>query len=690
MRLSPLAAGVGVGLAAAALMLATEPQLVIVWDEGYTLGREARLRSWFRALADPMAFAARWGPPDDGMLQPDYTPCPRPSQVDSRRELLFDRRTVRWFWPFARQEPHGHPPFYALVGLLGDLVVPAWDDLPRARLGPILLFSATTGAVFAFVASRWGFAAAVLAAASWIFQPNLFGHGHYAAYDGVLTSLWVLAIIAFAQAVDPRGSGGGGRPRRWPWTLALGVLLGCAAATKLTGWFLLGPFVAWAAWVRSRGAFRVLAVALVIAAPVLVAFIIPWWTDPVGGVEEFLRSNLTRGETIRIPVRFLGRTYDTPRDSLPWYNTLAWTVLVTPVGFLAMGLLGLFVAIRRRRSEPLALLVAGHWAFLLLLRAIPHTPGHDGVRLFLPAFGALALLGGAGAQWLLDRSLRWGRAAIVAAVAEGVASVAILMPVPLSYFSPVVGGLPGAAALGMEPTYYWDALTPDARRWLVEHTPAGKTVYFAAFPTSWIYLRERGDLPPRLAPLDPGDRIWYVLQNRPGSFSDTDRALATRGRPAFVVTKLGVPLLWVFPQAECRRLSARPVTSRSGVSCETCQWPARLAGSGTGGEPAPSGASPSIPAGCRAAPAGNRRHTAPHRQFRRALRRPADAVPARSPERPARSGPPPGRPRPRRGATGGRPEAVSDVGVVYPPRGADLRHRDAGRPGRASTGSGGV
>ena len=36
-------------------MLATEPYLAIVWDEGYTLGREERLREWFHALADPAA-----------------------------------------------------------------------------------------------------------------------------------------------------------------------------------------------------------------------------------------------------------------------------------------------------------------------------------------------------------------------------------------------------------------------------------------------------------------------------------------------------------------------------------------------------------------------------------------------------------------------------------------------------------
>ena len=41
--------GLGVSLATAALMLATEPSMAIGWDEGYTLGREerlARLVSW--------------------------------------------------------------------------------------------------------------------------------------------------------------------------------------------------------------------------------------------------------------------------------------------------------------------------------------------------------------------------------------------------------------------------------------------------------------------------------------------------------------------------------------------------------------------------------------------------------------------------------------------------------------------
>ncbi len=399
---------------------------------------------------------------------------------------------------------------------------------------------------------KWGKWAAALAAGSWVFQPNLFAHGHYAAYDGVLTSLWVLAVIAFISAVEQQ-EGDGARRARLAFTVAFGVILGCAAATKLTGWFLPLPFLAWAVLYRSRVGFITVAAGAVIAAIVLFALQPPWWSEPVMGVLRFLESNLSRGNTIRIKIQFLGTTYDTPRQSLPWYNTLVWTLFVTPVGFLALGAAGIWAATRNWRQERIGILLTGHWTFLMILRALPHTPGHDGVRLFLPAFGLLALLGGLGAHWLLERFGGWAKVAIAAALAEGVISVAVMMPVPLSYFSPVVGGLPGATKLGMEPTYYWDAFGPEGRRFLAQNTLPGKTFAFRGGTTSWLYLRRTGELPRQLAPFDGGPPQWVVLQNRPGPFSDADRALVAKGRPAFTYKKLGVDLIWIFPYSELER-----------------------------------------------------------------------------------------------------------------------------------------
>ena len=545
-----------IGVATAMLMLATESRMAIAWDEGYYLGPEARIRDWFRALRDPQRFALEWQPPDpvEELIRDDGVPPPSRNQLDTRSKLLFDRRVVAWFWPFAREEPHGYPPFYAIVGLAGDILAPAWQDLPRARLGPILVFSVTAAMIFPFVASRWGLWAAALASGAWVLQPNLFVYGHYASSDAILASLWVLAILAFDRAmlsapVPKRHS------KQWVWTLGFGLVLGCALATKLTGWFLPLPFLGWAALYRSRQAFKTVFFGLLVAMAVLYVIVPPWWTDPIDGVARFLKSNLTRSVTIPIRVQFLKTVYETPRESLPWYNTLLWTVLVTPVGFLVMAGAGLWSALRNWRSQPIGLLITGHWSFLMILRGLPHTPGHDGVRLFLPAFGILALLAGMGGRFLLDHWGRWAKAAIAFTLLEGVLSVAVMMPVPLSYFSPIVGGLPGATAIGMEPTYYWDALGPEVRRWLRQNTAPGRTIQFAMFPRSVLYLRRIGDLPRRLATIDPGKPQWIVLQNRPGAFSELGRSLVQRGHPQYTFKKLGVPLVWVFPYDELEELA---------------------------------------------------------------------------------------------------------------------------------------
>src|SRR5205814_2591899 len=141
------------------------------------------------------------------------------------------------FGPFAAEEPPGPPPFYALVGLVGDVLTPWRPALARARLGPILAFSVAAGALFVFVARRWGAWPAAAAAGAWVLQPNLFAHGHYATYDALLSALWLGAILAFAAAVDESG-GSVPRRQRLGWVVVFGLLAGCAADTKLTGWLL--------------------------------------------------------------------------------------------------------------------------------------------------------------------------------------------------------------------------------------------------------------------------------------------------------------------------------------------------------------------------------------------------------------------------------------------------------------------
>jgi Dolichyl-phosphate-mannose-protein mannosyltransferase len=543
-------ASIAVVLATLVLMLATESHLAPVWDEGFTLIRLPRVRAWIRAMYDPGSVALRWHPEQLGPPLEDTIRPPMAHEINTRTKLL-TAPTISWFWPFAREEPHGHPPFYALVALLGDVLSPSRDELARARLGPILVFSATVGGLFCFVCRYRGPWPAVAAAGAFALHPQLFALGHYAHYDGLLTCFWTGSILTFALAVLPsleaESSPMRGYQPRWGWVLAFGILVGCAAGTKLTGWFLPVPFLVWTALYRDRRGLTALVVGGTVAALTLWATTPPWWTTPISGAITFLQSNLTRADTHPIPVKFLGETYLTPIESLPWYNTLAWTVMATPLGILGLALAGVLTT-TRRLGERLEVLAVINLVFLLILRALPHTPGHDGVRQFLPAFGILALVAGLGTAHLVNRFGNWGRSAVVLALIEGALSIALMMPVPLSYFSPICGGLPGAVWLGMEPTYYWDALTDDAQGWINRHTARGRTIRFSAVTHQYFYLHSSSRLNPEalFLPLF-GGVDGYIVRNRPWSWYELDRRLIARFGPRRVISAMGnVPVRWAF------------------------------------------------------------------------------------------------------------------------------------------------
>jgi hypothetical protein len=222
-------------------------------------------------------------------------------------------------------------------------------------------------------------------------------------------------------------------------------------------------------------------------------------------------------------------------------------------------------------TQPLAEGVGLAWllllngATLLVIRALPNAPGHDAERQILASFPFLACLGGVGIAWVRDwlavRSARWWAESLLAA---GVAAALLgagravwhYRPLQLSYYTELVGGLPGAARLGMEPTYYWDALDDQTLEWLDSHSGPGDKVLFSQYFESLRYIQLWRSPQLLTWPHEPGVIRWYVLQNRPGLFAGRpqDRWLAEHGTPACPPRSLdGVPLLWIFPFHEYER-----------------------------------------------------------------------------------------------------------------------------------------
>jgi hypothetical protein len=190
---------------------------------------------------------------------------------------------------------------------------------------------------------------------------------------------------------------------------------------------------------------------------------------------------------------------------------------------------------------------------LLAERALPWAPPHDGVRLFLPAFAFLAGLAGVGAAALIGLAERravagvWSRWVAIGGVllvyAASATSLFWYRPQWLSYYNLLIGGLPGAAAQGMEPTYYWDGLDRSVLDWLDQHTGGDEKVRFAApSAENLLLMRAWGEISVEFRPGPPGSYRWYVLQHRPSAWQPPDRWLIEHAEPAYrkVIRRGGV------------------------------------------------------------------------------------------------------------------------------------------------------
>jgi len=512
----------------------TTPGIPIVWDEGEYLWRADRLVSWFRLLADSAS-------PQGGFH-------------------ALSESVIRDHWMFITWS-EGHPAWAAIpIAAATSLLTGMLHPLTAARFGTVAVFSAACGVVAFRLRKAYGTAAAVVAVVALLTFPRIFSEAHFATLDGQLTAWWLILWAADTSMRSDVGS-----------TIGTGLLAGLTAATKFTGWLAWMPLVT--SRIVRRDKRQRLGLLLIVPVGVLAFYAVnpPLWHHPLDNLIAHFRLNLAR--SLDIPVAFLGRVYDM-RHPLPWYNTLAWLVFVTPLPLFVLGGLGLAHCLRIRDAMSLSLLL--HWATLMVMRALPGTPTHDGIRLFLPAFGFWCVFAGIGAQRVWEGSRRqrpaWRgslvRATVVVALAADGVNLARYYPQTLSHYSLLVGGVRGAASIGMEPTYWWDALDNDVFSWLNQHP--GESVAFSS-TANISMLRGWGRL--RVPVADRrGVYKWYVLQNRTGFLGEADRLLLRNVKPAYtkfaghhsrVPPDLNVPLLAVFTYDEVQAAVAEVTTDRN-------------------------------------------------------------------------------------------------------------------------------
>lgn len=399
---------------------------------------------------------------------------------------------------------HEHPSLLKLLFALSNRSLGgAFADVSLSfRFPAMLLSSACVGLVYAWARRYAGRAAALVAALSFAGLPRLFFHAHLACFDVPVAALWLATSYAYVRALTAQSV---------RWSLAAGVAYGLLLDTKHNSWIF--PFVVLAHFMLTRLVARSSAgqvpaprwpwrtwSALALIGPLLFVLLWPWlWHDTYSRVREYVAFH-TGHEYYNM--EFLGRTYWKP----PMPRAYAWvmTFATVPLVTLALGLAG---AARLLQPEDRA----GErgsaqlfWAVSIAASYAPWlssaTPIFGGTKHWLSAYPFLCLFAGLGfervMQALVTLAPRWARPVPVAAsVLVGPACMTWhAHPFGLSAYTPLVGGAPGAASLGLN-RGFWGYTTQSLLPFIERRLPRRGTIYLHdTAPASFAMFQAAGRL----------------------------------------------------------------------------------------------------------------------------------------------------------------------------------------------------
>lgn len=252
-------------------------------------------------------------------------------------------------------------------------------------------------------------------------------------------------------------------------------------SSAVPNWILFLPLALWLLWcalqripaapqsVRDSGAgLRLWLAGLGLAPAVAIALNPTWWHDTLPQLGHYYQITAGRhGALPDIEIFYLGRKFI---YSLPWHNGVVLLAVTIPTIVAGLFAAGLIRSVWLWRRDSLRLYFVLHMLTLPVFRMLP-TPAHDGVRLMLPAFFFVAGIAGWGFGLIVRLAERLRVEDYSVHTVPAVASVLLFAsplywlwqshPFELSYYSGLIGGLPGAHRIGFEPTYWYDAVTPD-------------------------------------------------------------------------------------------------------------------------------------------------------------------------------------------------------------------------------------
>jgi 4-amino-4-deoxy-L-arabinose transferase-like glycosyltransferase len=523
---------VGLFLGYLVLLLGSAGSLGFMRDEGFYFAAARSYADWFRLLAR-----------DPG--------------------LALSLEAVQRYWSVNSEHPGLMKSLFALsnLGLSG-----LFSETSSSFRFPAMVFSsAAVALVFWWGKQAFGRAAGLLAALSFAFMPRVFFHAHLACFDLPVCTLWLVTSYVYSRSLST--------PTR-AWVVSAGVAYGLFLDTKHNSWifpfalllhFLLTQLLPLGRELRAgRSWWRCVPPAwLSMAAlgPLVLLALWPWlWRDTLAHFQDYVGFHLHHDY---YNMEFLGRTYWQP----PMPRAYAWLMTLATVPFvtLLLGAIGIGAAALSLRPQTTATASAAQrsdyvlWAVSIAASYAPwlstSTPIFGGTKHWLTAYPFLCLFAGLGFVKVREAVVAWqprlahpallGACLVVAPVAMALHA----HPFGLSAYTPIVGGAPGAASLGLNRTF-WGYTTQSLAPYINQNAPRHASVYLhdTAVQSFQMFLEDgrlRSDLRGSLD-IAASDVALYHHEPHMARVEHQIWMMYGTVSPDAIATYDGVPIAWVY------------------------------------------------------------------------------------------------------------------------------------------------
>ncbi|HET7541051.1 MAG TPA: glycosyltransferase family 39 protein [Polyangiaceae bacterium] len=512
-------------LAYLTLLLSTVHDLGYARDEGFYFQAARSYETWFELLGSDFSGAMTQATVDRYWAANHEHPALMKSLFALSHHYLFNA------WQLFREPGTAYRFPGMLLSTLGVVVTYLWGARESGRLS------------------------GVVGALSLALMPRVFYHSHLACFDMPVTAMLLLTSYAFARSLE-----GGQR-----WAVGTGVIYGLLLDTKHNAWLLPGAFALHFVLTRGSSALGELRQkrwpvphafpAMLLLSPLVFYAAWPWiWHDTLPRLRDYANFHLQHEY---YNMEFLGQTYWKP----PMPRLYAWLMTLATVPSITLLLFALGLgACAWRRSLPSTPLL---WLLCLLMCYAPWwsntTPIFGGTKHWMTAYPFLCLFAGRGfalaraqlRQLLAEKP--WS-----SAVAPALASAVLLGPLymtlhstpwGLSFYTPLVGGAPGAASLGLNRTF-WGYTTGALQGEINQRAPErGYVFVHDTALASWEMLRSdqriRGDLRGGLS--IPSSSL-ALLHYEPHMRRVEYQTWVEYGHAAPVAIRAydGVPIVWLY------------------------------------------------------------------------------------------------------------------------------------------------